>query len=195
MCIPCTGTRAVIHVVGNIRYTCVLWVRTGGTCFFWFEPRMSVYPWLCQSWKLHPSASHVKEWPCRGTHLCMSLVFSAPCCLARSRGIVAVRPKLNRQCKLYQGHLSSPTWFPTEHSLGWKLACCFTLSKPYDANVIQKSSMKVSSWRSFLQSHVQREGLKGRPQAVLIKAQRTAFPCSPDPRLIQAGAFSQGPRI
>lgn len=118
---------------------------------------------LCLSWKLHPSASHVKEWSCWGTHLCMSLLFNAPCCLARSRGIVAVRPKLNRQCKLYQGHLPSPTWFPTEHSLGWKLACCFTLSKPYDANVIQKSSMKVSSWRSFLQSHVQEEGLRGRP--------------------------------
>lgn len=63
------------------------------------------------------------------------------------------------------------------------------------ANVIQKSSMKVSSWRSFLQSHVQGEGLRGRPQAMLIKAQRIAFPCSPDPRLIQAGAFFQGTRI
>lgn len=44
------------------------------------------------------------------------------------------------------------------------------------ANVIQRSSMKVSSRRSSLQSHVQGEGFRGRPPAALIKAKMFAFP-------------------
>lgn len=47
------------------------------------------------------------------------------------------------------------------------------------ANVIQGGSMKVSSWRISLHSHVQGEGFRGRPPAVLIKAKTFAFPLPP----------------
>lgn len=186
-------TCGILHATGReLRCTCVLWVGTGGTCFFWFDWEWHPPLTLCLSWK-HPSASPWKEWPCSvPISVCPCLVLM--CCPARSRDIVARRPKLNRQYKLYRGHLPSTTWFQHQHSLGWKLThVALHYQNHMMANVIQRFN-EISSWRSFLAKSCP-GGRSGVEPRQCWSGAEVAFPCSLESQAGQAGAFFQGTRV
>lgn len=150
-------------------YVCGLWVRTGGAHALQSERRLSL-----------GLQRHLQRLAGEGTAPRPSVPTSPPDpSTPRWPGLTrepcGQAPKAGRTEQALPRSPVPPTWFPRQHSLGWTFACCFILSKPYDAQRRPEEFKERFKSKRVLAKSRPGGGPRCRPPAVLLKAQRFAL--------------------